>query len=133
MDQSFLRLARPFLLGIELAHSGPVTSATREDGRGPVSNLILKTLPPQGGPLSVVVAAITSDRRDSNESVGGAAMVWRRCMQCGLYFERASMSPDPLRRPEFGKPAFVCADCKSKIEQEQRPATGKIPKSSANH
>jgi hypothetical protein len=49
--------------------------------------------------------------------------VWRRCVDCGVYFDKTSMHPDPRQRQRFGKPLFVCADCKDEIERQ--------PKSSA--
>jgi hypothetical protein len=44
--------------------------------------------------------------------------VWRRCIDCGVYFDRSSMHHDPRQRQRFGKPLFVCSDCKPKIEMD---------------
>jgi hypothetical protein len=48
---------------------------------------------------------------------------WRRCIDCGVYFERALMHPDPLQRSQFGKPALLCAECNSKTDQERERAS----------
>ena len=44
--------------------------------------------------------------------------VWRRCADCGVYFDKASMHPDPRQRRRFGKPLSVCADCKDEMETQ---------------
>jgi hypothetical protein len=44
--------------------------------------------------------------------------VWRRCVDCGVYFDKTSMHPDPRQRRRFGKPMFVCSDCNDGIERQ---------------
>ena len=53
-------------------------------------------------------------QRQPRRSVwGGLKMrtVWRRCVDCGVYFDNTLMHPDPRQRGVFGKPMFVCSDC----------------------
>lgn len=61
------------------------------------------------------------------------ASTWRRCVDCGVYFERAEMHPDPNRRLQFGRPGMVCSECHSRLERSDRTTTLPSPKRSANH
>jgi hypothetical protein len=51
------------------------------------------------------------------------AILWRPCIRCGVFFERTLMHSDPCHRSEFGKPAFVCTDCRSYIDRMRLPTT----------
>jgi len=50
-------------------------------------------------------------------------VLWRRCIRCGVFFVRTLMYSDPYHRSEFGKPAFVCTDCKAYIDRVRTPTT----------